>query len=881
MGNDLQTVLLLYSAFPCIFRFFGLTSSDTVTTLVQSLLASFLPSLSVVPAFLCIFVAAMKKFVDVILPLPLPRYFTYSLPEEWADEVQMGCRVVVPFGRKKYYTAIVRNVHYCEPADYEVKEVSALLDAHPILLPEQFKFWEWLADYYLCTQGDVYKAALPSGLKLESETMVEYNPDFESEVRLPEREQKILDLLSAEPEQCVTKLEKDSGLKNILSVIKSLLDKEAIFVKEELRRTYKPKTETRVRLANEVRNEKRLQELFDELARAPKQLDLLMKYIELSGILGGDGLKSFPKEVNKKELLLRASASPAVFNGLVDKHIFEVYQQEVGRLNSVLREILPINPLNEHQKMAYDEVVRSFQSKNVCLLHGVTASGKTEIYIHLIEETIRQGKQVLYLLPEIALTTQITERLQRVFGDRLGIYHSKFPDAERVEIWQKQLTEKGYDIILGVRSSVFLPFRNLGLVIVDEEHENTYKQQDPAPRYHARNAAIILAAMYGAKTLLGTATPSIETWHNASSGKYGLVELKERYKEIQLPEIIPVDIHELHRKKRMNGPFSPLLLQYIHEALDQKQQVILFQNRRGFAPMIECNTCGWVPKCKNCDVSLTFHKGLNQLTCHYCGYTYQLPHKCPACEGTDLRNRGFGTEKIEDDIKILFPEAAVARMDLDTTRTRSAYERIIADFEQGKTDILIGTQMVSKGLDFDHVSVVGILNADTMLNYPDFRSYERAFQLMAQVAGRAGRKNKRGRVILQTKSIDHPIIAQVIHNDFDQMVAGQLAERQMFHYPPYYRLVYVYLKNRNEQLLDLMAQTMSGKLRAVFGNRVLGPDKPPVARIQTLFIRKIIVKIEYNAPMARARELLVQVQKEMVAEDRFKSLIVYYDVDPM
>ena len=711
--------------------------------------------------------------------------------------------------------------------------------------------------------------------------MVEYNPDFESEVRLPEREQKILDLLSAEPEQCVTKLEKDSGLKNILSVIKSLLDKEAIFVKEELRRTYKPKTETRVRLANEVRNEKRLQELFDELARAPKQLDLLMKYIELSGILGGDGLKSFPKEVNKKELLLRASASPAVFNGLVDKHIFEVYQQEVGRLNSVLREILPINPLNDHQKMAHDEIVRSFQSKNVCLLHGVTASGKTEIYIHLIEETIRQGKQVLYLLPEIALTTQITERLQRVFGDRLGIYHSKFPDAERVEIWQKQLTEKGYDIILGVRSSVFLPFRNLGLVIVDEEHENTYKQQDPAPRYHARNAAIILAAMYGAKTLLGTATPSIETWHNASSGKYGLVELKERYKEIQLPEIIPVDIHELHRKKRMNGPFSPLLLQYIHEALDQKQQVILFQNRRGFAPMIECNTCGWVPKCKNCDVSLTFHKGLNQLTCHYCGYTYQLPHKCPACEGTDLRNRGFGTEKIEDDIKILFPEAAVARMDLDTTRTRSAYERIIADFEQGKTDILIGTQMVSKGLDFDHVSVVGILNADTMLNYPDFRSYERAFQLMAQVAGRAGRKNKRGRVILQTKSIDHPIIAQVIHNDFDQMVAGQLAERQMFHYPPYYRLVYVYLKNRNEQLLDLMAQTMSGKLRAVFGNRVLGPDKPPVARIQTLFIRKIIVKIEYNAPMARARELLVQVQKEMVAEDRFKSLIVYYDVDPM
>ena len=825
-----------------------------------------------------IFAAVMEKFVDVILPLPLHSSFTYSLPEDIAGEVQIGCRVVVPFGRKKYYTAIVRNVHYSAPTEYEVKEVSVLLDAHPILLPEQFKFWGWLADYYLCTQGDVYKAALPSGLKLESETIIEYNPDFESDVQLPERERKILDLLSVEPEQCVTKLEKESGIKNILAVIKSLLDKEAVFVKEELKRTYKPKTETRVRLTEAAGNERRLHFFFDELQRrAPKQLDLLMKYIELSGCLG-----KTPKEVTKKELLVRTSATPAVFNGLVERGVFEVYQQEIGRLNTIsAKTTFPLNPLNEHQQRAYNDIVESFQTKNVCLLHGVTSSGKTEIYIHLIQETIRQGKQVLYLLPEIALTTQITERLQRVFGSRLGIYHSKFPDAERVEIWQKQLSDSGYDIILGVRSSVFLPFRNLGLIIVDEEHENTYKQQDPAPRYHARNAAIVLAALYGAKTLLGTATPSIETWHNATSGKYGLVELKERYKEIQLPEIIPVDIKELQRKKRMSGPFSPLLLQYIREALEQKEQVILFQNRRGFAPMIECHTCGWVPKCKNCDVSLTYHKGLNQLTCHYCGYTYQPPRICPACEGTDLRNRGFGTEKIEDDIKFLFPEATVARMDLDTTRTRAAYERIIADFEQGKTDILIGTQMVSKGLDFDHVSVVGILNADTMLNYPDFRAYERAFQLMAQVAGRAGRKNKRGRVVLQTKSIEHPIIPQVIANDYEGMVGGQLAERQMFHYPPYYRLVYVYLKNRNETLLDLMAQTMAGKLRTIFGNRVLGPDKPPVARVQTLFIRKIVVKIETKAPMTRVRELLLQVQKEMVMEDRFKSLIVYYDVDPM
>ena len=818
----------------------------------------------------------MKKYVDVILPLPLPKSFTYSLPDECAEDVKIGCRVVVPFGRKKFYTAIVFNVHYCAPTEYEVKDISALLDASPILLPAQFKFWEWIADYYLCTQGDVYKAALPSGLKLESETIVEYNPDFEADAPLPEREQRILDLLAVDSQQCVTKLEKDSGIKNILTVIKSLLDKEAIFVKEELRRTYKPKTEARVRLAGTA-DEKRLHILFDILSRAPKQLALLMKYVECSGVLGA----GTPKEVSKKELLQRTNVAPSVLNGLVDKKIFEIYYHEIGRLDKQEKEIVELNPLNEFQQRAFDEVVQSFQEKNVCLLHGVTSSGKTEIYIHLIEEAIRQGKQVLYLLPEIALTTQITERLQRVFGARLGIYHSKFPDAERVEIWRKQLGENGYDIILGVRSSIFLPFRNLGLVIVDEEHENTYKQQDPAPRYHARSAAIVLAAMYGAKTLLGTATPSIESWQNAREGKYGFVQLKERYKEIRLPEIIPVDIKELHRKKRMVGQFSPLLIQYMKEALEQKEQVILFQNRRGFAPMVECRTCGWVPKCKNCDVSLTYHKGINQLTCHYCGYTYQLPKSCPACEGTELVNRGFGTEKIEDDIKILFPEAAVARMDLDTTRTRSAYEKIIADFEQGKTDILIGTQMVSKGLDFDHVSIVGILNADTMLNYPDFRSYERAFQLMAQVAGRAGRKNKRGRVVLQTKSIDHPIIHQVIANDYEDMVGGQLAERQMFHYPPYYRLVYVYLKNHNEALLDQMAAVMADKLRAVFGNRVLGPDKPPVARIQTLFIKKIVVKIEQNAPMGRARELLLRIQREMLADERYKSLIVYYDVDPM
>ena len=821
----------------------------------------------------------MQWFVDVILPLPLNSCFTYALPETLAGNVQVGCRVVVPFGKKKFYTGIVQDIHCREPKGYEVKDVADVLDARPVLLASQFKLWDWVADYYLCTRGDVYKAALPSGLKLESETIVAFNPDFEPSGRLSDREQKVLSQLESEGETSVTCLEKSCGVKNMLTLVKSLLDKEAIMVKEELKRTYKPRTEVRVRLTAAARNEHRLHFFFDELQRrAPKQLDLLMRYLELSGSLGGSSVR----EVSKAELLQRAQATPAVFNGLVEKGILEIYKQEVGRLdNSAVADLQPLNPLNVHQEKAYHAIINVFHQKNVCLLYGVTASGKTEIYIHLIAETIRRGRQVLYLLPEIALTAQITARLRRVFGARLGIYHSKFPDAERVEIWQNQLSGQDYDIILGVRSSVFLPFRRLGLVIVDEEHENTYKQQDPAPRYHARNAAIMLASYYGAKTLLGTATPSLESWYNAGTGKYGLVELKERYTQIQLPEILPVDIKELQHKKRMNGPFSPLLLQHIREALEQHAQVILFQNRRGFAPMVECHTCGWVPRCKNCDVSLTYHKGLRQLTCHYCGYTMPVPRRCPACEGTDLRSRGFGTEKIEDDIRALFPEARVARMDLDTTRTRAAYERILADFEQGRTDILIGTQMVSKGLDFEHVNVVGILNADTMLNYPDFRAYERAFQLMAQVAGRAGRKDKRGRVVLQTKSIDHPIIAQVMANDFEGMASGQLAERQMFRYPPYYRLVYVYLKHRDEALLDVMAHAMAERLRVVFADRVLGSDKPPVARVQTLFIRKIVVKIETTASLSRVRQWLVEVQREVQSDERFRSLLVYYDVDPM
>lgn len=821
----------------------------------------------------------MKQYVDVILPLPLAGSYTYSLPDEFQDKVHTGSRVIVPFGKKRYYTAIVTNVHYCKPEEYETKEITEVLDEHPVLLPLQLKLWEWIASYYLCTVGDVYKAALPSGMKLESETIVQYNPDYEADSPLTPREQMLLDLLAKEPEQTVTQLEKTSGIKNILPLVNSLLKKEAISIKEEIKRIYKPKLETRVRLCAFYEREDNLRKLFDEWSRAPKQLALLMKYVELSGMFA---VGKQPKEVSRKRLLECSGSSSSILKGLVDKHILEEYQCEIGRLQNNGNATAEESKLNVAQQKAYDGIINCFREKEVCLLHGVTSSGKTEIYIHLIKEVLKTGRQVLYLLPEIALTTQMTERLKRVFGDRLGVYHSKFPDAERVEIWQKQLSaDRHYDVILGVRSSVFLPFHNLGLVIVDEEHETTYKQQDPAPRYHARSAAIMLASMYKAKVLLGTATPGIESYYNAITGKFGLVELHERYQDIQLPEIRVVDIKELARKKMMNGPFSPELLAEIRKALERKEQVILFQNRRGFAPMIECKTCGWVPRCKNCDVSLTYHKRLNMLTCHYCGYTYQVPHICPACGSVELINRGFGTEKIEDDIQAIFPDVKVARMDLDTTRTRSAYERIIADFEEGKTDILIGTQMVSKGLDFDNVSVVGILNADSMLNYPDFRAYERAFQLMAQVAGRAGRKNRRGLVILQTKSPELPAIRQVVNNDFLQLYEEQITERSQFDYPPYCRLIYVYLKHRKEDVLEQAAGMLASMLRTAFADKVLGPDKPPVGRIQMLYIRKIVLKIGPSMSVSKVRDYLLRVQLQLLSDERFRSLTVYYDVDPM
>ena len=647
---------------------------------------------------------------------------------------------------------------------------------------------------------------------------------------------------------------------------------------------FKPKMELYVELASTYRSEQALHVALNLVQRALKQAKTLTTFLRLShwDSLDGDTPREGIKKVTKEELMNESHCTAAVVKALIDRGILFTYELEIGRLNTNGESHLDlIKPLSLAQQDAYNGILMQMMKKDVVLLHGVTSSGKTEIYIHLIRKAIEEHKQVLYLLPEIALTVQIMERLHRVFGDRLGIYHSKYSDAERVEIWQKQLSDQPYDVILGARSAVFLPFKNLGLVIIDEEHETSFKQQDPAPRYHARSAAIVLAKMYGAKTLLGTATPSMESYYNAQQGKYGLVELKTRYKGIQLPEIQVVDVKDLRRRKMMSGPFSPQLLAAVREALKNGQQAILFQNRRGFAPMVECKVCGWVPKCKNCDVSLTLHKSINLLTCHYCGYTYPVPTECPNCGSTEIMGRGFGTEKIEDQIAEIFPEAKIARMDLDTTRTRNAYERLIADFSEGRTNLLIGTQMVSKGLDFDKVSVVGILNADSMLNYPDFRAYEHAFMMMAQVSGRAGRKGKRGLVILQTKNPTLPVIGQVVNNDYEGLYQGILEERRTFHYPPFFHLIYVYVKHKYDKVCEQASHELSKTLRSWFSERVLGPDKPAVARVKTMNIRKIVIKLENGIDQQKVREYLKFAQQQMGKDPRYGALQIYYDVDPL
>ena len=755
-------------------------------------------------------------YVEVILPLPLDGTFTYSVPDTLAPQVRMGVRVVVPLGRSKTYTAMAVRTHNDKP-EFDTRDIIQVVDDSPVLPERQLRLWQWISTYYMCALGDVFKAALPAGLKAED--------------------------------------------------------------------GYRPKTVRCVTLPSNLRTEHSLHIAMTALTRALKQQQTFCKYLELShwDQIDGETPPEHIQEVACDELQNAANASDAILRQLTSRRFLEVYHREVGRIGGG-GEYSPenIQPLSEAQQDAMNKIGVQFMGKNVVLLHGVTSSGKTEIYIHLIQKAIEEGRQVLYLLPEIALTVQMTRRLQRVFGSRLGIYHSRYSDAERVEIWKKQLSDEPYDVILGARSAVFLPFSRLGLVIVDEEHETSFKQQDPAPRYHARSAAIMLARMYdGAKVLLGTATPSMESYNNALTGKYGYVSLTTRYKDVALPDIHVVDIKDLYRRKMMRGPFSPELLDAMRAALKQHKQIILFQNRRGFAPMVECKVCGWVPKCKNCDVSLTYHRSMNVLTCHYCGYTYAVPHQCPNCESTELLGRGYGTEKIEDRVRELFPEARIARMDLDTTRSAGAYQRIIGDFSSGRTDILIGTQMISKGLDFSGVTVVGILNADTMLNYPDFRAYEHAYMMLTQVSGRAGRRGERGLVILQTKSPDLPVIQQVVSGDFKTFASDLMDERRMFHYPPFYHLVYVYLRYRNEPVVESAAIEMASRLRQQFGERVLGPDKPAVARVKTESIRKIVVKLEQGIDLALARRCMSASRTALLQDKRYAAMSVFFDVDPL
>ncbi|WP_455095294.1 replication restart helicase PriA [Prevotella koreensis] len=754
-------------------------------------------------------------FVDVILPVPLEGLFTYGLPEQWVGRVSMGVRVLVPLGKSKHYIAMAVKVHQTEP-EMKWKPIEQVLDEQPVVREQQMKLWQWISEYYMSPIGDVFKAAMPSGMKSEE--------------------------------------------------------------------GYKPRTETFLDLSPKWRSEQNLHLALDMMRRADKQRRVFETFLAMTGWdkMEGDVPRETITELSRDELMNATHCTATVLKSLIDKVFLIKYEREVGRLNqSTEPDYTKIQKLNAAQQDAYNDILMGFLQKNVVLLHGVTSSGKTELYIHLIKRAIDRHEQVLYLMPEIALTVQMQQRLQRVFGNRLGIYHSKYSDAERVEIWQKQLSETPYNVVLGARSAVFLPFQRLGLVIVDEEHETSFKQQDPAPRYHARSAAIMLAAMYGAKTLLGTATPSAESYHNVLTGKYAGATLTTRYKDIAMPEIRVVDTKDLQRRKMMHGAFSPQLIGSMRSALDKGEQVILFQNRRGFAPMVECKMCGWVPRCSNCDVSLTFHKNTSQLTCHYCGFTYSVPDRCPNCDSQDLKGRGFGTEKVEDQILELFPDANVARMDLDTTRTRSAYERIIGDFSAGKTNILIGTQMVTKGLDFDRVSVVGILNADSMLNYPDFRAYEHAFMMMSQVSGRAGRKGRRGLVLLQTKNKDLPIVQQVVANDFSSYFKDLEQERRDFRYPPFTHLIYVYMKHKDERVIESAAMEMGARLRQWFGVRVLGPDKPAVAKIKTMNIRKIVLKLELGIDLALVRRYLRQAEHDMMQNKQYVSLQIYFDVDPL
>lgn len=821
-----------------------------------------------------------RLYAEVILPLPLFGTFTYSIPTTLEGKAVVGHRVIVPFGRKKYYTGIIESITPVAPEGFEVKDISSVLDPWPVVKHPQLKLWEWIAEYYLCTAGDVYKAAVPAGLKVESETFIELNPDYEEmpDARMTDREAIIMQSLDHNGKMTPAEISKKTGLNSIESTISSMVERRMLIIAEKLIERYRPKKETLVRLAVDRNDNEAMHKVFDAVKGAKKQEMML---ITLLDNLNKRQQQQLPPEVPRQHLLEQSGLSPAILAALASKGIVEIFTREINRFNYTGTEQGELPKLSAPQSEALDSIHRMFIDKNVTLLHGVTSSGKTEIYIHLIDYILKKGSQALYLVPEIALTTQLTRRLQKVFGKRVIIYHSKFSDNERVDIWKRMLHDPSPCVVIGARSSLFLPFSRLGLVIVDEEHESSYKQFDPAPRYNARDCAIVLASMHGAKTLLGSATPAIETYYKALNGRYGLVTLSERYEGVQLPLIEIVDLNDERRRGRISGPMSARLAMMSREAVKGGEQVILFHNRRGFAPVVVCKQCGYVPKCQNCDVSLTYHRKAGEMVCHYCGATYKLPTICPACKEPAIEVYGYGTERIEEIAESSFPGARIMRMDLDTTRNKDSYLNIINDFSLGKADILVGTQMVTKGLDFERVSLVGILNADNLINFPDFRASERAFNMLEQVAGRAGRRNKRGLVIVQTSQPAHPILSYLQAHNYEGFYEHELEERRRYGYPPFTRVINIYLKHRDEDLLIRAAAGYAETLRHLFGNRILGPDEPHIARIQSLYIRKIMLKVEIQASMSKVKAILRSVYEAQMADKSLRSLVVYYDVDPM
>lgn len=809
-------------------------------------------------------------FVEVILPLSLGINYTYRVPFELNESVAEGKRVVVQFGKHKIYTALIKRTVQEAPSIYEAKYIIDVIDEHPVITPTQFKFWEWITAYYVCNEGDVMAAAMPAGLKLASETILLLRDELPTELSLTEKEELVVTVLHKQQRMSIDDVISLLGQKTVYPIINSLLAKEVINIAEEVVEKYRPLLKSFIRLNHFYKEEENLKHLFSLLEKAPKQLDVLLAYLKLA-----KADASVPKQL----LLEESGSGQGALKTLIDKDVFEVEKRQVSRLNDAQDEFEVNFALSEKQQLAFNEIEQQFQEKDVVLLNGITASGKTQLYIKLIENAIAQNGQVLFLLPEIALTTQIVERIKRYFGDKIGVYHSKFNDNERVEIWNKVLNGT-YSVVLGARSAVFLPFQSLKLIVVDEEHESSYKQHEPAPRYQARDASIFLAHLHGAKVVLGSATPAIESYFNAVSGKYGLVKLEERFGGVQLPIQEVVSIAEETKRKKMTTYFTSVLIDDIAAALENGEQVILFQNRRGYATILICATCGFAPKCVNCDVSLTFHKTSGKLHCHYCGYHQSSLNICPACGSVHIEQKGFGTERIEEELSLLFPDVKIARLDLDSTRTKNAMQQIISDFQEKKSQILIGTQMVAKGLDFDNVSLIGVINADTLLNYPDFRAFERSFQLLAQVAGRAGRRNKQGKVCIQAHNDSHRIIKQVMENDYLAMYNDELAERQQFNYPPYSRLIFINVKHKDANVLNVAAQYLANALRAQLAERILGPEQPLISRIRNYYIKQIIIKTEKNIAIQKVKTVLKDTIRDFNAQKDFKSVITQIDVDP-